>query len=137
MENSYDYDDDEFKKYDDEPPAVEVCPPPSHILIGQGQIGTEFFENQGGAVYIKTLGGLVIPINAEPGDLIEIIKEKIRVQAGIPVNEQNLLYAGQKLRDDRSLSDYNIRHLATIHLLLGDEDPMQMILESQSALQDG
>ena len=139
-----DYSDDfaGYKKHEEEPPVVvEISAAPVPVLIQGGLlIGNEFQNNQTGVVYIKTLKGHVLSIPAEAGDLIKTIKDKIKHQIQrdkLSNDELNLLYAGLNLKDDRSLSDYRIRDGATIHLLLGKDDPQQIINESHSALEKG
>jgi len=130
-----------FKKHEEEPPAVEVCSAPSSNFIGAViPVEDEFHNNQSGVIYIKTFGGGVLKIPAEGGDLIRTIKTKVKEKIennGISDNELKLLFAGLTLEDDRSLSDYKIQKGTTIHLLLGNENPGQMILESYSAMKEG
>ncbi len=128
-----------FQKHKEEPPAAEVCSAPSSDFIGAA-VPIEFPNNQSGVIYIKTLGGAVLQIPAEGGDLIRTIKTKVKEKIGnngILDNELKLLFAGLTLEDNRSLSDYKISTKATIHLLLGNENPEQMILESHSAMKEG
>jgi hypothetical protein len=90
------------------------------------------------------VAGKIITIEAAPADSIEDIKAKIQdkegtasllrprpdqmfnrrqpfffcVYAGIPVDQQRLIYAGQQMEDGRRLVDYAIRAEATMHLVL-------------------
>jgi len=111
----------------------------AQVVVGVPVVpmGHDFFNNKSGRIYVKTMAGKVMEISVKPGDLIETIKKKIQEQTGLSPNDQNILHAGQKLRDDRSLSDYNIKNNATLHLLLGDEDPMQIMLQSHFDFQNG
>ena len=47
-------------------------------------------------------------VTAEQGESIEYVKRKIQDQEGIPSEQQTLFFSGTKLKNERTLKDYNI-----------------------------
>ena len=68
-------------------------------------------------IFAFTLTGRVITLEVEPSDTIENVKFKIEKKDGIPPHQQRLMAKGKQLKDDCTLSDYNIQNLGKIHYI--------------------
>ncbi|CAD8127647.1 unnamed protein product [Paramecium sonneborni] len=69
-------------------------------------------------IFVKNLTGKCLRIEAQSSDTVGTFKGKIANQEDIPPNQQTLIFAGQQLEDERTLSDYNIQNESTLHLVL-------------------
>ena len=54
-------------------------------------------------IFVKTLTGKTITLDVDSSDWIFCIKRKIRIQEGIPEDQQRLIWAGDNLMKDEHL----------------------------------
>lgn len=69
-------------------------------------------------IYVKTLTGKTATLDVDPSDPVEMVKEQLQHDEGIPVDQQRLIFTGSQLVNGRTLADYNIKHHSTGHIIL-------------------
>eukprot|EP01047_Picozoa_sp_COSAG01_P033389 COSAG01_NODE_2454_length_7673_cov_68.907314_2_plen_1063_part_00 len=69
-------------------------------------------------IKIKTLTGKTITLEVKSAYTIWQVKLQIQDKERIPLDQQNLVYRGRELKDQRTLAEYNIEKESTLHMVL-------------------
>ena len=69
-------------------------------------------------IRLQTLTGKTITLDVAPQDTINDVKKEVFLKEGVTVERQSLFYAGQKLKDRKTLKDYNIWSNSVLNLRL-------------------
>lgn len=69
-------------------------------------------------IYVKTLTGKTISIEAELNDTIAKIKDEIKREENIEIEQQRLLFKNTELDDKQTLNHYGLYSEATIYLVV-------------------
>ena len=93
---------------------------PSHVMV----------------IFVKTVSGQAIPLEVTPSDSIETVKMKMLCKVNMPtfpVTRQYLVFAGKQLKDQLTLSDYDIRDESTLHSVIFNwlGDCMQVFVKDE------
>ena len=60
-------------------------------------------------------------------DSIKTLKDSIYKKEGIPQDKQSLFFLGKELKDNLTLSDYNIENRSTLQLVIRKENSEELI----------
>lgn len=94
-------------------PAFEKAFGESHPSINYGQ------QHQGTRmqIFVKGISGKTFCYSVYTNDTVGSLKTKIYVHNGVPPCDQRLIFAGQQLEDDGTLSSYRVERDSTLHLM--------------------
>ncbi|KAL3698961.1 hypothetical protein R1sor_016983 [Riccia sorocarpa] len=74
-------------------------------------------------IKIRTLNAQSYTLRVEKNTPVPALKDRIASVAGIPVENQRLIYGGKVLKDDQLLSAYNVEDGHTLHLVARQPPP--------------
>lgn len=92
-------------------------------------------SNRRGGIEIlvkSTLTGKTISLDVRPTDSVENVKKKIQDSERIPRDQQHLLFAGTKLEDGCTLSEYNIQGGSVLQWFPRLRGDMQIFVKPQN-----
>ena len=73
-------------------------------------------------IFVKLPNGEKINLTVHPEDSISTVKARIETQAGVPVEQQTLVFLGKLLEDGLTLKDYKIHGSTTIDVHKAEEE---------------
>ena len=68
-------------------------------------------------IFVKMMTGKTTTFEVKPSDTILDLKEKIQNEEGLPADQLRLFFAGKPLKDQCTLSNYNIQKESTLYLV--------------------
>ena len=80
-------------------------------------------------IFVKSQTGNTISLDVDPADSVQIVKQKIQEKEGIPPDQQCLTFAGNRLKDDLTMTDLNIQNESIFYLI---PPSMQIFVKSRT-----
>ena len=77
-------------------------------------------------IFVKGLMGETTTLEVESTDTVLLVKGMIEAKQGILPSAQRLIWSGMQLEDDRTLADYKVGNLATLHLTIQCGPPLNL-----------
>lgn len=68
-------------------------------------------------LFVRTLTGKTITVSAAPSDSIHFVKQQVQAKEGIRIEQQRLIFGGQQLQDNRTLTSYSVKKESTLHVV--------------------
>ena len=84
-------------------------------------------------IFVKIRGGKTISLDVNIDDCMKVVKQKIQDKEGIPPDQYHLTFHGNRLKENLTLSDYNIQNNATLYYR-GDMDCVVQNLDDNNVM---
>jgi ubiquitin-large subunit ribosomal protein L40e len=68
-------------------------------------------------IFVRTLTGSILNLKVEPSDQIKEVKQQIEDLNGLLSKEENLVFAGKHLDNEKTLADYGITEDSMLNLV--------------------
>jgi hypothetical protein len=77
-----------------------------------------YIESGRTQLFVKTPHAHTVCLVVAPDEQISSLKKKLEIKDGIPVCQQQLVYGGKQLMDDKLMCDYSVGPESTMFLLI-------------------
>jgi len=90
------------------------------------------YISNGMNVQVKCPSGKTLSFNIQSSDTVKDFKDKIEEKENIPSDHQSLIFNGNKLENERKISDYNIKDKSILHLISSYSSDVQVQVNTNS-----
>ncbi|TYZ68371.1 hypothetical protein PybrP1_011929 [[Pythium] brassicae (nom. inval.)] len=97
--------------------APERRTPPARPQSAVSSSGPERSPTGWFKIHVKTFAGEELSLNVRAGMSVDGVKQQIQDRAGIPPDQQCLIFAGRQVEDGRTLGFYNVSEGTMLHLV--------------------
>lgn len=115
-----------------DPHAFQSQPTKHHQGVTSRDTCAETLSSENMVVYVACDTRENMTLTATPSHTIRNVKEIIRDKHKIPLNQQRLVYRGNRLEDSKTLSNFNIKKGSTIQLVLRQSSTMQIYVKTDN-----
>ena len=85
-------------------------------------------RSTGTPIFVETPLGKIITLSVDASDKIGKIKARLQDKEAISADQQQLMFNGEELEDDRTVGYYNIHEKCTLHLILKEGTSINVFL---------